>query len=83
MPLPTRSAGIPFACEHSQDHLIGEIAVNPRRAAKPAFLPEPCPRSGLYYRRVVGEQPRLQPVQAANGEAIAAEHAGHVAGPVG
>jgi len=67
VPVP---AAAPVGRQQAKDHLVGEFPANPRRVAEPALGHEPGPLGGPDHRRVAGQGIDLQPVQAADGEAV-------------
>jgi len=77
-----RTGWPPFARQLAEDDLVREVPVDPGRAAEGALRHEPGPGRRGNHRVVVGQGLDLQPVQAADGEAVAAQHADDVGAQV-
>jgi hypothetical protein len=72
----------PFVNEQAEHHAVGEAAVEPGGFAHGAFQDEAGPDGGGDHRVVVGQGGDLDPVQAADREAVVAQHAHDVGAQV-
>src|SRR5580693_10588668 len=72
------SAAAPVGRQQAKDHLVGEFPAYPRRLAEPALGHEPGPLGGPDHRRVAGQGIDLQPVQAADAEAVLTQRQDYV-----
>src|SRR3984885_7255071 len=77
-----RAAGRPFVKEQAEGDAVGEGAVDPGGLAHGALQDEAGPDGGGDHRVVVGQGSDLDPVQAADREAVMAQHSDDVGAQV-